>query len=232
MSARTLLALVAAAIVIGLAAAILLLAQPKSAEQREQAADDLAGTVSASAVTQSTSLLATGAFADFGLGRGISLVHVRIVDDLNLQVTLSATREVALADDPRLCLVGPFSAPDDAGLEDRCWGQPDLSAVTAEQAGWADGQRLLHAGQPLVIDATLRRGDVRCDYSPGDWVLEVKLNPLVDGSPAGARYIGDAHFSVPIPEHGPLPLLLTDQTRYCGLATAIVNEQGEPETAR
>jgi hypothetical protein len=232
MSARSVVALIAAAVVVAVAGLIIVLGQSKSPEQREQAADELAGAVSASANVDSTSLLATGAFADFGLGKGIRLVHVRIIDDLEVEVSLAATRDVALAEDPRLCLVGPYSAPDDAGLEDRCWGEPDLSSVVAAQAGWADGQRALHAGRPLVVRAELSRGDQRCDYSPGDWLLEVKLNPLVDGSPAGARYITDTHFSVPVPEHGPLQLLLTDQTRYCGLATAIIDAQGEPELAR
>lgn len=204
---------------------------PKSAEQREQIARELMSGVTASASANAESLLATGAFADFGVGNGIKLVRVRIVDDLNLHFELAATKDIALAEAPRVCLVGPYSAPDDAGLEDRCWGEPDISAQVDSALVPADGQRVLRAGSPIAVDAQLRRGETRCDYSPGDWLLQVKLNPLVDGTAAGARYLDDVEFEIPVPEHGPLQLLLTDKTRYCGLATVIYTEQGEPEVA-
>jgi hypothetical protein len=58
----------------------------------------------------------------------------------------------------------------------------------------------------------------------------LKLNPV--GSSDGARYIPDTTFDVPIGNDGPLPLLPTTQTRYCGLATVIVQQQGEPEVVQ
>ena len=75
----------------------------------------------------------------------------------------------------------------------------------------------------------LNRGTQRCDYPPGQWELELKLNPIVDGSAAGARYVPDTTFDVPISETGRLTLLPTTETRYCGLATAVFQQQGAPE---
>jgi hypothetical protein len=62
------------------------------------------------------------------------------------------------------------------------------------------------------------------------WHVELKLNPA--GSSDGARYVPDAAFDVPLTNDGPLQLLPTTQTRYCGLATAIVQQQGEPEVVQ
>ena len=33
----------------------------------------------------------------------------------------------------------------------------------------------------MTVQATIARGEVRCDYPPGDWYLEVVLTPLIDG---------------------------------------------------
>ena len=85
------------------------------------------------------------------------------------------------------------------------------------------------ADAPLPVSATLQRGQVRCDYPPGKWVLEIKADPLVDGTAMGARYLPEAGFEVPFATPGPLTLL--KQTRYCGLANVVYREQGEPPVA-
>jgi hypothetical protein len=158
---------------------------------------------------------------------GIRTVRVRIVDELAVDVRVEADEAVVFAEPPRFCLVGPFSAPDDAGLTDPCWGDPDFAAlVLAKLPADPNGRPMLGTHQPLSIAATLRRGDTRCDYPPGAWVAKIKANPLVAGSPAGARYLPDVPFDVPFATTGPLPLLL--DTRYCGLASVIVRDQGEP----
>jgi hypothetical protein len=89
---------------------------------------------------------------------------------------------------------------------------------------------MLPAGHPIVVDAALRRGDVRCDYPPGDWQLETALEPLVDGSPVGAMDLPVVGLEVSAIAEGPLPFLRFD-TRFCGLATSIYLHQGEPPVA-
>lgn len=193
--------------------------------------DEHASAIHVSPTAADVSLIATGAFADFGVnGGGAHQVRVRIVDKMRLGLRIATIREIALVEPPLVCLVGPYSAPDDAGLESPCWGEPDLnSAVLAKLGQDAAGHFLLRPDQPVDLDVQLSRGTQRCDYPPGQWQVELKLNPVVDGGAAGARYIPDAPFDVPIIETGPLPLLPTTETRYCGLATAVYQQQGEPE---
>jgi hypothetical protein len=186
-------------------------------------------TMSASGVT----LLATGAFADFGVnGGGARQVRVRIVDHLDLSLGIATDHPITLAEPPVVCLVGPYSAPDDAGLESPCWGEPDLSsALLAKLGPDGSGHYLLTPEQPTELAVELSRGTQRCDYPPGEWLLELKLNPLSGASPGatgGARYVPDTPFHVPISQAGPLTLLPTTETRYCGLATAVYQQQGEP----
>jgi hypothetical protein len=201
--------------------------RPGTPEQREAAARELLSGIQVSATVTESSLAAAHAIADFGLNEGVRLVRVRILDGLTLALRIETTRSVALAEPPLFCLVGPFSAPDDAGLSDRCWGEPDLSVVVAgglpsDQAG----HPMFPADAPAAVSATLQRGDVRCDYPPGKWVLEIKVDPLVDGTAMGARYLPDVSFEVPFAT--PAPLTLLAQTRYCGLASVVYREQGEP----
>jgi hypothetical protein len=175
-----------------------------------------------------TSLVATGAFADFGVnGGGARQVRVRIVDSMELDLQIAADQEIVLAEAPVLCLVGPYSAPDDAGLESPCWGEPDLSALLAAELTLNADDHYVLSTTPVNVSTTLQRGTQRCDYPPGKWQVELKLNPA--GSSEGGRYIPDTTFDVPITDAGPLQLLPTTQTRYCGLATAVVQQQGEPE---
>ena len=78
----------------------------------------------------------------------------------------------------------------------------------------------------------LQRGDVRCDYPPGQWTLKLDARPLVNGqAPSQGVYAPVAQFSVAVPDgHQPLRYLWVDSTRDCGLATPIYREQGEPAT--
>ena len=176
-----------------------------------------------------TDLIATGAIADFGLNGGARLVRVRIVDSMDLALRIASDQEIVLAEPPVLCLVGPYSAPDDAGLESPCWGDPDMSALLKSKLTVNAGNHYVLGTTPIEIDTTLRRGAQRCDYPPGKWQVELKLNP-VGGD--GARYVPDTTFDVPIADARPLPLLPTTETRYCGLATAVVQQQGEPEVVK
>ena len=177
--------------------------------------------------TTSASLVATFAIADLGIAEGIRMVKVRILDRINLRLRFETAADVVFAEDPRLCLVGPDSAPDDAGLEDRCWGEPDLTALVAGlwPRSVAD-QPMINAGQPLELSVQLERGTKRCDYPPGEWTLELKARPIVYGSPVEAMWAPDGVFEVPIGSAEPL-LYLNDNTRYCGLASL---RDGEPET--
>ena len=145
-----------------------------------------------------TALVATGAFADFGVnGGGARQVKVRIVDSMDLRLSVESSAELTLAEAPLVCLVGPYSAPDDAGLESPCWGQPELSTVlTSMLAQDPAGHYVLPANQAVDVDVTLSRGTQRCDYPPGEWQVELKLNLL--GSSEGGRYVADTRFDVPI----------------------------------
>lgn len=201
----------------------------RSPEQRQAAADALAASVAVDVAVTSSTLAATHAVADFGVDDGVRLVLVRIVDGLALSVKLTAAHDLAFAEAPRFCLVGPFSAPDDAGLEDPCWGEPDLGSVAASALPVdGAGHPVLPAGRPVALAAVLGRGDARCDYPPGAWVLEIRVDPLVDGAASGPRYVADAPFPVPLEAPGSDPLPVVERSRYCGLASQVFREQGEP----
>lgn len=192
--------------------------------------ESAAGQIHMSASASAPTFVATAAVADFGVEDGVRLVKVRIVEQMRLEVRIESAIDVVFAEDPRLCLVGPDSAPDDAGLEDRCWGEPDLTALVAGL--WprsAANQPMINAGQPLELSVQLERGTKRCDYPPGEWTLELKARPIVYGSPVEAMWAPDGVFQVPIGSAEPL-LYLNDNTRYCGLATRVYQEQGEPQT--
>jgi len=193
---------------------------------------DTPAEVRVSATVVASSLAATHAIADFGIEEGVRMVKVRIVDELQMELRIETEGSVVLAGPPRVCLVGPFWAPDDAGLTDRCWGEPDLGGLLAAQlATDAAGRPMLAGDRPIVVAAKLRRGDVRCDYPPGDWQLEVRLEAVVDGSSVGATDLSPVGLSVPAEVGNPLPLSLIQATRYCGLANVVYREQGEPPVA-
>jgi hypothetical protein len=194
---------------------------------REAAAQALLAGIRIEPNVSAVQMDATGAIADFGLSGGVHLVRVRIVDQLSLSLRVTADRTVAFTEAPRLCLVGPDSSPDDAGLSDPCWGDPDLGELFSTQLkADADGHLTLEAGRPISVGTTLKRGNERCDYAPGAWHLEMKVDPVVEGEGAGARYLSNVPFDVPIAASAPLPFLL--DTRFCALATRISQDQGEP----
>ncbi|MGH3118150.1 MAG: hypothetical protein ACRDQ2_13760 [Gaiellales bacterium] len=185
-----------------------------------------------SATVLGSSLAATGAIADFGIDEGVRMVNVRILDELRLELHIETERDVPLATVPKVCLVGRGWAPDDAGLSDRCWGEPDLERVVAAQLAMdAAGQAVLLADHPVEVVVTLRRGDVRCDYPPGTWQLEVALDPVIGGAPSGEVDLPNVSVEIPLETAGPLPFLTVDLTRYCGTASAVYREQGEPPLA-
>jgi hypothetical protein len=205
---------------------------PLTSDQRERLADERVSGITLTPSVGAVSLVAAGAIADFGVGSpdGVRLVRVRIVDTLELSLRLETAHDMALAEPPSLCLIGPYSAPDDAGLSDPCWGEPDLTALLAQElTANPAGKPLLAADRPVDIAITLERGDERCDYPTGDWLIELKLNPLIEGAPAGSRYGPDVPISVPLSATEPLLWLPTTQTRYCGLATLVYQQQGEPQ---
>lgn len=173
-------------------------------------------------------LAAAGAITD-SLEEGVRRVIVRIVDKLDLAVSLEARDALRLPGPPWLCLVGPYSAPDDAGLSDRCWGEPDLSDVARRGLPLdRDGHVVLRPGAPVTIPVTLVRGDERCDYPPGTWRLEAAFSP--PGTPPGADRLtlADVTFEVSPESSEPLPLIPPGESRYCGLATVVVRDQGQP----
>jgi hypothetical protein len=229
-SARLVAVVAVVAVVIAVAAvAIRMATQPRSASQRLEAAQRVVSAIHVVLTASGSSLAAATAVADFGVGRDVRLVHVRILDELHLELMIEAPADIVLAEAPRICLVGPFPAPDDAGLTDRCWGEPDLGALVAEQlVADAAGRPQLARG-PLLVSAVLRRGDVRCDYPPGTWQVETSFNPLIDGTPAGSQDLPPVDLVVPFA--GTQPLQLVKPSRYCGLASQIYNEQGEPPMA-
>jgi hypothetical protein len=178
------------------------------------------------------SLKATSKPADAGLEDGIHWVDLRIVDDLSVHVQLAVDHDMVLAEPPRLCLVGPFWNPLDAGLSDRCWGEPDLSTLIAHQLRQDDeGSYLLDVGSPISVAADLRRGDVRCDYPPGQWHIQLAVIPVIDGTAAERVYLPDVAMSVPVAESAPLAYLPSRDTRFCSYRQAVFLEQGEPAIA-
>jgi len=210
-----------------IAAGAVWVAQPRTPEQRAELASQLVAAVHVTATVKGSSLLATNATADFGISGGIRLVRVRIVDELQLDVRVQTDRDITMAAPPRLCLVGPYSAPDDAGLTDRCWGEPDVAALFAAQVTTdAGGRSMLTTAQPIAVSVTLHRGMTRCDSPPGTWQVELTLDPLVDGTASGN---GESPpLKVDVPFAGTQPLTLVTVSRYCGLAETIYLDQGEP----
>ena len=197
---------------------------------RPATAAELIDGISVSASVDESSLGATQAIADFGIDEGIKMVPVRIVEGLGLEVRLETPRDVTLAGAPRLCLTGPFWNPLDAGLDDRCWGDPDLARLLSDaMPADADGRVTLRAGSPVVLRVDLARGDERCDYPPGDWLLEVDAEPVVDGVTLPRQDIAQVPLTVPLEEDGALAWRSNSDTRFCSFTAAVYTRQGEPE---
>lgn len=173
-------------------------------------------------------LASAAAFAD-SLDTGIELVRVRIVDRLDAGITLMSESGVTLAEPPVLCLHWVDAAPDDAGLLSPCWGVPDPSSEFAALMARADGTWGLDPFHAVAVHAQMARGGGRCDFPPGDWLLRVRLVPVVEGVAQDPVFVR-APFQVAYdPTEVPARLPLTD-TRFCGLASGVVAEQGVPPT--
>ena len=208
-------------------AVVLIASRPRSAVERAAVADDLAAGISVGVEVQETDLLAARAIADFGVGADVRLVLVRIVDEMAVELRIEAATDVTLASPILACLFGPDPAPDDAGLSDRCWGDERLAlaldaALPADEAG----RRHMVAGVPVTVRALVRRGEVGCDYPPGVWRLQLRVDPVVDGVAAGERSARSVAFETPFQPDDRLRLV--EERRYCGLASKVYREQGEP----
>lgn len=200
---------------------------------RPASADELFGGIRVTASVNESSLGATQAVADFGVDEGVRMVPVRIVEDLVLDLELSAARDVSFNAPPRLCLTGPFWNPLDAGLSDRCWGEPDVNeSLAAAMPTEASGTVTLRAGSPVVIHVPIARGDERCDYPPGDWLLEVDAEPVIDGQAQPRKDIAKAPISIPWDVTGALPWHDNSDTRFCSFTAAVYTRQGEPQIDR
>jgi hypothetical protein len=173
-------------------------------------------------------LATAAAFAD-SLDTGIRLVRVRIVDTLDLEITLRSEAGVVLAEPPVLCLHWIDAAPDDAGLESPCWGVPDPSTELAASMVRDDGSWVLDRAQTVAVHARLTRGGRRCDYPPGAWILRVRVVPLVDGVVQPPMYT-EAPFEVAYERTDVPTRLPLSETRFFGLASEVIREQGAPPT--
>jgi hypothetical protein len=176
-----------------------------------------------------TKLAAAGAITD-DLEAGVRRVLVRVVDEMDLEIRFEATRPMTLFQPLSLCLVGPYAAPDDAGLSDRCWGEPDVGAVVASAMGSDAGRPIrLEPGDTVVVETTIARGHERCDYPPGDCRLEIAFDPPGPAGQPDDVVFEDVPLEVPWATIEPLPLLDPRDSRYCGLAGAVLRDQGEPD---
>ena len=92
----------------------------------------------------------------------------------------------------------------------------------------ADGRVTLRAGSPVVLRADLARGDERCDYPPGDWLLEVDAEPVIDGVTLPRQEITKVPLTVPLEEGGALAWRSNSDTRFCSFTAAVYTRQGEP----
>ena len=235
MTARRLGVLVASALIV-LSVALTLSglagSRSRTLAEREAAAQELLSGIRVSIKAAGSSLVATKALVDFLAQNDVRLVLVRIVEGLDLEIRIESDRAVAFSAPPRFCLIGPFSAPDDGGFSSPCWGAPEIGDLLAAQLPVdGAGHAMLSAGRPITLAATIRRADRRCDYPAGAWLLQVEADPLVDGTPMGARSLAEIGFDVPWAGTGPLRFIPVSTTRYCGLANVVYREQGEPEVA-
>ena len=92
----------------------------------------------------------------------------------------------------------------------------------------ADGHLVLPGKTPIEVHATIERGTERCDYPPGDWQLEVAVEPLIDGERSACVYRPDVALHVSFGGGAPLEYAISRDTRLCSYADAILGRQGEP----
>lgn len=205
---------------------------PRTAAERETAARELVSGIRISIDVAGSTLAASKGLVDFMMENDTRLVLVRIVDELDLQVHIETPEDIAFREPPSFCLIGPYSAPQDAGYESGCWGTPDIGELLAAQLPTdGAGHAMFPAGRALVLSAGMHRGGLRCDYPPGQWVLVVEADPIVDSTPMGARQFAEIGFDIPWADSGPLPFLPVKTVPYCGSANLVYREQGEPQIA-
>lgn len=224
--------LISGALVIGLVAVLAPSSPPAplTPEQRDAAARQLASSVDAEAVAEAVALSVIRASADFGIEDGIRAVPVRIVDDLDLRVRITTDQDLTLAGLPRVCLVGPFWNPLDAGLSDRCWGEPDLGRFVASQLPRdAGGGVTLRAESSFELAVAIGRGEERCDYAPGEWRLQIDAPLRVDGVIVDHVELADVPFEIPLePEGTVLSFRPNSEVRPCSYIAAVYTGQREP----
>jgi hypothetical protein len=226
MNRRTVLLAIAAGLAVVALAGVALWAW---SALRPGTADELFDGIEVTANADESALGATQAIADFGVEEGVRMVPVRIVEDLVLEVELSAARDVTFTEPPRLCLTGPFWNPLDAGLSDRCWGDPDVNDhLRAAMPADPSGTVTLRAGSPVVLRVPIARGDERCDYPPGEWLLEVDAEPVIAGQAQPRQDIAEVPITIPWDVDGALPWHDNSDTRFCSFTAAVYTRQGEP----
>jgi hypothetical protein len=219
-------------LVLALALGGLTSSRPRTAAEREALAQELVSGISVSARLSDSSLSATKALVDFLPENDVRLVLVRIVDDLDLVLRIETSEDVTFSEPPGFCLIGPFAAPDDAGLSSPCWGAPDLGELVGGRLEVdAAGHAMLPAGRVITLEASIGRVRGRCDYPPGQWVVRVEGAPIVDGRSMDTRRFAEVAFDVPYLGTGQLPFIPVCARSYCGLANVVYREQGEPEVA-
>ncbi len=203
--------------------------QPPTADDPAAIARELAGHVRVEARVSDSSNGVIRASADFGIEEGVRAVPVRIVEDLILRLTITTDRDIVFDTPPRVCLVGPFWNPLDAGLSDRCWGEPDLGRMVTDALRRDDGALRLEAGDRMSLDATIERGTERCDYAPGEWRLQIDAELRLGETALPRVDVVDIPLDLPLEPVGTvLPFHPNNETRPCSYIAAVYTRQGEP----
>ena len=96
----------------------------------------------------------------------------------------------------------------------------------------ASGAVTLRAASPVVLRVPLTRGDERCDYPPGDWLLEVDAEPVLDGTVQPRQDIAAVPLTLPWDVPDALPWRDNSDTRFCSFTAAVYTRQGEPQIDR
>ncbi len=187
-----------------------------------EVAQDLQGHVQVNARILDSSVGVSRQEADLGT-EGTREVRVRVVEHLELEVTLSSDVDAVFRDEPpHVCLW--TRAWDRQG--DPCWGQPDLEAlVTAQLRGDGTGPAGLVAGRPITVRTSLDRDPNGCDFPPGEWIFEFIAYPVGGGGNAV-----EVQVRLDVPLAGESGLLTGELSgvRFCADPAGVVNVQGEP----
>jgi hypothetical protein len=96
-------------------------------------------------------------------------IRVRVVQHIELEVTISSDVDASLNENPQVCLWTRLW--NHRG--DPCWGQPDLGELLGGQLRTdPSGPPRLLAGRPLAIRVSLDRDPDGCDFPPGEWLFD------------------------------------------------------------